>query len=175
MKASFDESEKALCRPSFLRVWETAGFDRVDAMAPSAFPGLSGRYLSFAEREEIAMLHAKRKGVRAIARPLGRSPSTVSRELRRKCSDSRRLSRGPCHGRRSWLVSVVLAAVVDLVDKRRGTRAVAARTRTRFARESRIGPRPHQDPWPTDTLDGIMRSRSTRVGPFPASTSSQSG
>jgi IS30 family transposase len=44
---------------------------------------LSGRYLSFAEREEIALLRAQRLGVRAIARRVGRSPSTISRELRR--------------------------------------------------------------------------------------------
>lgn len=47
---------------------------------------LSGRYLSFSEREEIAILHAKKLGVRAIARRLGRSPSTISRELRRNAA-----------------------------------------------------------------------------------------
>jgi IS30 family transposase len=46
----------------------------------------SGRYLSFAEREEIALLRAERRGVREIARRLGRSPSTISRELRRNAS-----------------------------------------------------------------------------------------
>ena len=44
---------------------------------------LSGRYLSFAQREEIAILRARGCGVREIARQLGRSPSTISRELRR--------------------------------------------------------------------------------------------
>jgi IS30 family transposase len=44
---------------------------------------LSGRYLSFAEREEIAILRAKGCRVREIARRIGRSPSTISRELRR--------------------------------------------------------------------------------------------
>jgi IS30 family transposase len=43
---------------------------------------LSGRYLLFAEREEIAVLRARGCGVRDIARQLGRSPSTISRELR---------------------------------------------------------------------------------------------
>jgi IS30 family transposase len=53
-------------------------------MRPSAIrSSLSGRYLSFAEREEIALLRAQRCGVREIARQLGRSPSTISRELRR--------------------------------------------------------------------------------------------
>ena len=47
---------------------------------------LSGRYLSFAEREDIALWRVQGHGVRAIARRLGRSPSTVSRELRRNAA-----------------------------------------------------------------------------------------
>jgi IS30 family transposase len=47
---------------------------------------LSGRYLSFAEREEIAILRAQQVGVREIARRLKRSASTISRELRRNAS-----------------------------------------------------------------------------------------
>jgi IS30 family transposase len=47
---------------------------------------LSGRYLSFDEREEMALLRAQGLGVRAIARRLGRSPSTISRELRRNAA-----------------------------------------------------------------------------------------
>lgn len=43
----------------------------------------SGRYLSLLERERIAALRRMGLGVRAIARELGRSPSTVSRELKR--------------------------------------------------------------------------------------------
>lgn len=43
---------------------------------------ISGRYLSFAQREEIGMLWAQDIGVREIARRIERSPSTVSRELR---------------------------------------------------------------------------------------------
>jgi IS30 family transposase len=50
---------------------------------PTVSPApLSGRYLSFAEREEIAILRAQQCGVRDIARRIGRHPSTVSRELR---------------------------------------------------------------------------------------------
>jgi IS30 family transposase len=56
-------------------------------MRPSAIScSLSGRYLSFAEREEIALLRAQKCGVREIARRLGRSPSTISRELCRKAA-----------------------------------------------------------------------------------------
>ena len=47
---------------------------------------LSGRYLSFVEREEIALLKAQDLGVREIARRVGRSPSTISRELRRNAA-----------------------------------------------------------------------------------------
>jgi transposase-like protein len=47
---------------------------------------LSGRYLSFAEREEIALLRAQKVGVREIARRLGRAASTISRELRRNAA-----------------------------------------------------------------------------------------
>src|SRR5213080_2482608 len=54
---------------------------------PSVDPApLSGRYLSFAEREEIAILKAQGVGVRETARRLGRSPSTISRELRRNAA-----------------------------------------------------------------------------------------
>jgi transposase len=47
---------------------------------------VSDRYLSFVEREEIALLNAQETGVREIARRLDRSPSTVSRELRRNAA-----------------------------------------------------------------------------------------
>ena len=47
---------------------------------------VSGRYLSFREREEIALLKAQDVGVREIARRLGRDPSTISRELRRNAA-----------------------------------------------------------------------------------------
>ena len=47
---------------------------------------LSGRYLSFAEREEVSLLCARDVDVREIARRLGRAPSTISRELRRNAA-----------------------------------------------------------------------------------------
>ena len=43
----------------------------------------ASRYLSQLERQRIATLRGRGLGVREIARRLGRSPSTVSRELRR--------------------------------------------------------------------------------------------
>ena len=42
--------------------------------------------MSFAEREEIALLRARAHGVREIARRLRRSPATISRELRRNAA-----------------------------------------------------------------------------------------
>jgi IS30 family transposase len=61
-------------------------FRESGGMAPITLAPLSGRYLSFAEREEIALLRARGCRVGDIARQLGRSPSTISRELRRNAA-----------------------------------------------------------------------------------------
>jgi IS30 family transposase len=54
---------------------------------PSTSPApLSGRYLSFMEREEITVLKAQGCGVREIARRVGRAASTISREVRRNAA-----------------------------------------------------------------------------------------
>ena len=58
-------------------------FRHAGGMPPLSLAEPTGRYLSFSEREELAVLKAKGLGVRAIARELGRHPSTISRELRR--------------------------------------------------------------------------------------------
>ena len=58
-------------------------FGHRGGVMPPVTAGQRGRSLSFAEREEIALLRAGGAGVRKIARQLGRDPSTVSRELRR--------------------------------------------------------------------------------------------
>jgi IS30 family transposase len=55
-------------------------------MSPLSLTEPTGRYLSFKEREEIALLKAQGFGVRAIARAVGRHPSTISRELRRNAA-----------------------------------------------------------------------------------------
>ena len=54
-------------------------------LAPST-PAPSGRFLTFREREEIAIELATGSAIRAIARKLGRSPSTISREVRRNAA-----------------------------------------------------------------------------------------
>jgi IS30 family transposase len=61
-------------------------FRHAGGVNPNLPPRVSGRYLSFGEREDIAMLRAQSVGVREIARRLGRDPSTISRELRRNAS-----------------------------------------------------------------------------------------
>ena len=55
-------------------------------MPPISLAEPSGRYLSFEEREEIAILKAQGNGVRTIARAIGRDPGTISRELRRNAA-----------------------------------------------------------------------------------------
>jgi hypothetical protein len=55
-------------------------------MAPFDLKPVTGRYLSFREREEIALLRVQGGGVRQIAQALGRDPSTISRELRRNAA-----------------------------------------------------------------------------------------
>jgi len=50
---------------------------------PRKRPESSGRYLSLEERLQIADLRLAGAGVRGIAGQIGRSPGTVSRELRR--------------------------------------------------------------------------------------------
>ena len=54
-------------------------------LAPSA-PAPSERFLTFREREEIAIALATGSAIRAIARKLGRSPGTISREVRRNAA-----------------------------------------------------------------------------------------
>jgi hypothetical protein len=61
-------------------------FRHAGGMPPISLAEPTGRYLTFEEREEIAILRAMSKGVREIARALGRDPGTISRELRRNAA-----------------------------------------------------------------------------------------
>ena len=61
-------------------------FRHAGGMPPLSLVEPSGRYLSFEEREEIALLRAQKMGVRQIARRIGRDPGTISRELRRNAA-----------------------------------------------------------------------------------------
>ena len=80
----------------------------------------SGRYLSFAEREQIALGLAAKLSVRQIARELGRAPSTVSREIARNRQSRNR------HWR--YLASVGQSRA-DQVAHRPKTRKLAADSR----------------------------------------------
>ena len=55
-------------------------------MPPMTLTEPTGRYLSFVEREEIAILRAQGHGPREIGRRIGRDASTISRELRRNAA-----------------------------------------------------------------------------------------
>ena len=77
--------EAGVSPPVGARWFREAGGMPPSHLAPSAKP-LSGRYLSFVEREEIALFCAGGRGVCEIARRLGRAPSTISRELRRNAA-----------------------------------------------------------------------------------------
>ena len=76
--------------PVGARWFRKAGGMPPSTLAPSSKP-LSGRYLSFVEREELAIQHAQGSGVRQIARHMGRSGS--NREVRRRSTISRELRR----------------------------------------------------------------------------------
>jgi IS30 family transposase len=101
------------------------------------------RYLSLAERTLIADLCRENRSVREIAAVIGRSPSTVSRELRRnldycgrylpRTADRLATDRVAHPRRRRLLVDVELRAVVSaLLDKRWSPEQVAHELRERF-------------------------------------------
>lgn len=71
--------------PVGARCFRRAGGMPPAMFKPSAKP-LSGRYLSFAEREEIALLRVQGVSRQEIGRRLGRAASTISRELRRNAA-----------------------------------------------------------------------------------------
>src|SRR6202789_330962 len=82
-------SEKAAIEAGVLPNIGVRWFRKGGGMSPLSFAPASGRYLSFTEREEIAVLLAGGCGVREIARRLGRAPSTISRELQRTAAIGR--------------------------------------------------------------------------------------
>jgi IS30 family transposase len=98
---------------------------------------LSGRYLSFHEREDIALLRAQGVGVREIARRLGRSASTVSRELRRNAATR--------SGRLDYRASVAQWKA-DLVARRPKTAKLVANPQLRaYVQERLAGQIRHPD------------------------------
>src|SRR6201989_477245 len=83
-------SEDAALEAGMPRAVGTRWFRKAGGMPPAMFrrsaKPLSGRYLSFAEREEIALLRVQGCSMREVARRLGRAASTISRELRRNAA-----------------------------------------------------------------------------------------
>jgi len=98
-------------------------------MATLLRDAVSCRYLCFAEREEIALLRAEGKGVREIAREIDRSPSTISRELRRNAA-----TRG---GKLGYRASVAQWKA-ELVARRPKTAKLAANDRLREYVQARL-------------------------------------
>jgi IS30 family transposase len=101
------------------------------------------RYLSLDERIVIADLRREKRTVREIARELGRSPATVSRELRRNVDDhgrylprsadraaTERIARP--RARRVMVDTELRAVVVDLLGKRWSPEQVSHELRERF-------------------------------------------
>jgi transposase, IS30 family len=127
-------------RPSGARWFSDAG-----GMSPVELCEPSGRYLSAFERETIGLETAAGKGVREIARLIGRAPSTVSRELRRNCGVRRPRSYRPllaqhkaekraCRPKLSKLASNrrLHAAVQAKLNKRLSPEQIAAQLRREF-------------------------------------------
>ena len=81
VKTEVAAAEAGVSAPVAFRWFRHAG-----GVNPRLAAAVSGRFLSFAEREEIALFRVQGVGVREIARRLGRCPSTISRELRRNAS-----------------------------------------------------------------------------------------
>jgi hypothetical protein len=78
-------SDAGVSSPVGVRWFRGAGGMPPTHLSPSAQLPI-GRYLIFREREDIAIEVAKGTGINAIARKLGRSPSTISRELKRNAA-----------------------------------------------------------------------------------------
>jgi len=62
-------------------------FRHAGGVNPSLPPTVSGRYLSFIEREDIAIWHAQKLGVREIARRSNRSPLNYLSRAAPQCVD----------------------------------------------------------------------------------------
>jgi len=101
-------------------------FHQAGGVIPTIVLVPSGRYLSLAEREEIAIGRASGLGVREIARQLNRSPSTISRDLRREGL-----------GRRGYRASTAQADA-DALARRPKTSKLADCARLRAAVQSRL-------------------------------------
>jgi IS30 family transposase len=118
-------------------------FRHAGGVNPCLPSNVSGRYLSFSEREDIALSRARGVGVREIARRLGRSPSTISRELRRNAST------------RTWRLEYK-ASIAQWHAERRARRPKVAKLATNERLRDYV----------QDRLSGVVRTPDGRaVGP----------
>ena len=123
--------EEAAVAAGASRRWGWRVFYEAGGVNPVPVADPVGRYLSFDEREEIMRLDAAGTGVRAIARELGRDPSTISRELRRG------------QGHRGYKASVAQARADQ---GRRGPRGAKLATNLRLRREVQTRLKRHDSP-----------------------------
>jgi transposase, IS30 family len=119
---------------------EAVHYPPVQILTP---PKRHPRYLSLDERVVIADLRREKRTVREIARELGRSPATISRELRRNVDDhgrylprsadraaTERIARP--RARRVMVDTDLRAVMVDLLGKRWSPEQVSHELRERF-------------------------------------------
>ncbi|WP_443723202.1 IS30 family transposase [Rhodococcus qingshengii] len=110
---------------------------------------ISARFLSQDERIEIADLRHAGLSIRAIASRLGRSPSTISRELRRnavKDTDYRPFEahrratarRARQHRRRLEITPELQQVVAELLSQRWSPQQISRHLRARFPDEPRM-------------------------------------
>jgi|GEM_PF-2848397 len=114
---------------------------------------LLGRCLTFAEREEIAIARARGHGIRQIAHGLGRSPSTISRELARNVEGTKGYRATTAHAlayvrasrpeAAKLATNLVLRAKVGKDLKKYSPEQIAGRLRVEFPDdpEMRVSPR----------------------------------
>jgi len=125
---------------------QVTGF--VPALERLAVRQISSRYLSQDERIEIADLRHAGLSIRQIADQLGRSPSTISRELRRNATASgyrpfeahRRATawRARHHQRRLQASPGLLQAVGELLAQRWSPQQISRHLRRKFPGEPRM-------------------------------------
>ena len=102
------------------RVLAFSWFGRAGGVKSNGPRPAGGRYLSVREREEIAVGLAAGESLRVIAARLGRSPSTVSREVRRNSRGVRHYRALAAQGQAQWRAARPKTAKLAGNDELRG-------------------------------------------------------
>jgi transcriptional regulator with XRE-family HTH domain len=137
-------SEEAAAEIGVSQAVGTRWFRHAGGVAPNLSATVSGRYLSFSEREDIALWRAQDVSVREIAGRLGRSPSAISRELRRNAST------------RTYRL-----------DYRASTAQWHAERRARRPKTAKLTANERLREYVQDRLAGVIRSRDGTPAPGP--------